>query len=118
MSLEQYVTAWTETQYHALIFQKLYPQRVHIVRYEDVIADPRATLGKICEKLDAEPAESLGEPTWNSNPLEEVYPWGTIRKATAAANKTTAEELSKEEIERVAIWTDQYLDVFDYRGIM
>lgn len=118
MSLEQYLTAWTTTQYHALIFQKLHPQRVHIVRYEDVIADPAATLGKICEKLGAKPAKSLGEPTWNSNALEEVYPWGTIRKATAEANKATAEELSKEEIERVAIWTDQYLDVFDYRGFM
>ncbi len=118
MSLERYLTAWVTNQYHALIFKKLKPQRVHIVRFEDVIADPVGTLGEICEKLGARAEATLNEPTWNGQALEEVYPWGTIRKATAAANKATAEELSSEEIELVRIWTEQYLDVFDYNGFM
>lgn len=118
MSLEQYITAWVTTQYHALVFRGLYPQRVHIVRYEDVIADPSIALGKICQELGLTVSDSLKEPTWNSDPLEEVYPWGTIRRATEAANKETAEELSAEEIERVRAWTGPYLDTFDYKGFM
>lgn len=114
MSLESYLTAWVATQYHALVFQKLQPDRVHIVRYEDVIEGPRKTLGKICEKLGLEASDSLDIPTWNRNPLQEVYPWGTIRKASPAANKLTAEELSGQEIDRVRVWAGHYLEVFNY----
>ncbi|MCL4539936.1 MAG: sulfotransferase, partial [Bacteroidetes bacterium] len=56
----------------------------------------------------------LETPTWNRNPLQEVYPWGTIRKASPAANKMTAEELSGEEIDRIRVWADHYLEVFNY----
>ncbi|MDQ7784129.1 MAG: sulfotransferase [Desulfomonilaceae bacterium] len=118
MSLERYITAWVTNQHHALVFKKLSPQRVHIVRYEDVISDPARTLGAICEKIGVRPGALLEEPTWNGEPLEEVYPWGTIRKATAEANKATAEELSSEEIDLVRVWTESRLDVFDYGSFM
>jgi hypothetical protein len=112
--LESYLTAWVTTQYHALVFQKLQPDRVHIVRYEDVVEGPRDALGKICEKLGLDAAESLETPTWNRNPLEEVYPWGTIRKASPEANKMTAKELSAEEIAKIRVWAEHYLEAFNY----
>lgn len=118
MSLQRYLTAWVTTQYHALVFQKLYPAHVHILRLEDALEDPVGTLGGLCSQLGLKDAESLRSPSWNGNPLEEVYPWGTIRKASPAANMATAQELSTEEIERVRIWTEQYLDIFDYRGFV
>jgi hypothetical protein len=118
MSLENYLTAWVTTQFHALVFQKLHPDRLHVVRYEDVIEGPQETLGKICEKLGLEAADSLKTPTWNRNPLEEVYPWGTIRKASPAANKMTAEELSAEEIDKIRVWADHYLEVFNYTNFI
>lgn len=118
LSLERYLTAWCTTQYHALIFKKLYPERVHIVRLEDVLADPETVLGEVCAKIGIRVAETLAAPTWNGTVLEEVYPWGTIRRASPDANRATAEELSSEERERVAIWTEQYLDVFGYKGFL
>ncbi len=118
LSLERYLTAWVTTQYHALVFQKLWPDHIHIVRYEDVVADPEACLGKVCEKIGIASAESLRAPTWNAKPLEEVYPWGTIRKATIQANKTTAQELSGDEIESVRTWADVYLEIFDYKSFL
>ena len=118
LSLEGYLTAWVETQYHALVFQKIHPDRIHIVRYEDVIEAPRETLGRICAKLGLEASDSLEMPTWNRNPLEEVYPWGTIRRASPAANKITAEELSGEEIAKIRVWADHYLEVFNYTTFM
>jgi len=118
LSLEGYLTAWVETQYHALVFQKLHPDRMHIVRFEDVIEAPREKLGRICAKLGLEASDSLEMPTWNRNPLEEVYPWGTIRRASPSANKITAEELSGEEIDKIRVWADHYLEVFNYTTFM
>jgi hypothetical protein len=118
LSLEKYVTAWVTTQYHALVFRKFHPDRVHIVRYEDAIADPVNALGQVCPKLGLRAANSLGTPTWNSDPLEEVYPWGTIRKATAAVNRATADELTGDEIDRIRTWTDTYLEILDYKHFL
>jgi hypothetical protein len=114
LSLENYLLGWTLNQYYALLYREKYPERVHIVRAEDVMADPFGTLGAVCEKLGLERADSLKQPTWNGNALAEVYPWGTIRKATPEANRATAEELSPEERAEVRARAWQYLDVFDY----
>lgn len=118
LSLERYLTAWCISQYHALTFRKIYPERIHIVRLEDVLADPGGALGEVCKKVGIHTAETLTVPTWNGNVLEEVYPWGTIRRASSEANRATAEELSLEEKERVGMWTEQYLDVFGYKDFL
>jgi hypothetical protein len=75
-------------------------------------------LGDLCEKLGLERAESLKKPTWNGKELTEVYPWGTIRKATPEANLATANELSDEEKEQIRQMTWQYLDVFNYKNFL
>lgn len=118
LPLEKYVTAWVIAQYHALVFRKFHPDRLHIVRYEDAIADPVGALGRICLKLGLRAANSLQSPTWNSDPLEEVYPWGTIRMATAEANRATANELTGDEIDQIRKWTDTYLEIFDYKHFL
>lgn len=118
MSLAGYTLAWNLNQYYALLNQKKYPDRVHVLRTEDILADPQATLGALCEKLGLKAADSLATPTWNGNELEEVYPWGTIRQATSAANLATAKELSKKEMQEVAARTWQYHDAFAYKELM
>ena len=45
LSLANYMLGWTLNQYYALLFQQQFPQRLHIVRTEDVLADPRARWG-------------------------------------------------------------------------
>jgi len=118
MSLERYLTAWVITQYHALTYNRLNPDRVHLVRFEDVVADPQSTLGRVCSKLGLRASDSLQQPTWNGAALEEVYPWGTIRKASQEANKATAGELSKAEIEAVRVWAQPYVETFQYEGFI
>ncbi len=115
LALPQYLTGWATNQYHALIAKQLFPGRLHIVRFEDVIADPAGTLGDLCRRLGLERAESLDTPSWNGTPLSEVYPWGTIRQATREANLRTGRELSAEEADEVRVRADSYLDDFDYR---
>jgi len=118
LSLQHYMLGWVMNQFYALLFKEKFPDRLHIVRAEDVMADSRKTLGAVCDKLGLETSESLAKPTWNSVELEEVYPWGTIRKATPDANRATAAELSTQEREEIARLTAQYLDVFDYKGFL
>jgi len=118
MSLQRYLTAWVITQYYALAYSRLNPDRVHLVRFEDVVADPQGTLGKVCSTLGLQASDSLQKPTWNGAALEEVYPWGTIRKASPEANKATADELSKAEIEAVRVWAQPYLETFKYEGFI
>src|SRR6185295_13188271 len=65
LSAQHYLTGWALNQYHAQLFQKQFPDRLHIVRAEDVMADPGQALGAVCAKLGLEPAESLKRPSWN-----------------------------------------------------
>jgi hypothetical protein len=118
LSLSDYMNGWTLNQYFALLFKEKYPDRMHIVRTEDVMSNPHRTLGSVCETMKLEAADSLKTPTWNSNPLDEIYPWGTIRRATPEANRATAMELTPAECDEVRARAWQYLDVFDYKGFL
>jgi hypothetical protein len=119
LSLDAYMLCWTINQQHALLHHRRTPDRMHIVRAEDVMASARDALGPVLRALDLEDdVPSLAAPRWNSKTLEQVYPWGTIRTPTGDANLATANELSAEEIARVAEWADPYLDVFGYRSFL
>jgi len=118
MSLESYMLGWTLNQHYALLAQKKFPDRVHIVRAEDVMADSHGTLSKVLGKLGLDPAESLRASSWNGTKLTEVYPWGTIRTATPEANKATAAELNKAQIEEIRLRTWQYQDIFGYTNFI
>jgi hypothetical protein len=114
LSLQHYMTGWVTALAHARAFQRRYPDRLHILRFEDIIADPKKVLGGLCRSLGVAAADTLAAPTWNGAALEEVYPWGTIRRATAEANRATAEELSQAERDEVRLWAGPYLELMKY----
>jgi hypothetical protein len=118
LSLESYLLGWTLNQYHALLYRQKYPDRMHVVRLEDVLDSPQRALGSVLTKMGLDTAESLSTPTWNGSALEEVYPWGTIRRATGEANRQTARELSAAEVDEIRSRAWQYLDVFEYRDFL
>jgi hypothetical protein len=118
MSLENYTLAWTVNQYHALLFKEKYPQQVHIIRAEDLMADSFNTLKGVCERLGLEPSDTLNTISWNGTALEEVYPWGTIRKATLSTNRAAAHSLSERECQEIHLRAKPYLDSFDYKNIV
>jgi len=118
LSLDHYMLGWTLNQYFALVYKEKYPERMHIVRTEDVMANPYETLGGLLEKLGLEKAESLKTPSWNGEALKEIYPWGTIRNATPEANLATANELTNQEKDQIRSLTWQYLDTFDYKSFL
>lgn len=118
MSIEHYLSAWIQNQYYALLYKKKYPNRVHLLRTQDIMADPENTLGSLCEALGLERVKSLNTLTWNSMVLEEVYPWGTIRRASPEVNNATAEELSCQEREEIRWRTSDYLETFDFKNFI
>ncbi len=118
MSLEAYMLAWVVNQYSALRFRELAPGRVHIVRLEDSLRDPVQSLGAVCKAIGIEAGDTLRTPSWNGNALTEVFPWGTIRKATEEANRATAGELSPAERDAVRAAAGPYLETFDYKGFL
>lgn len=118
LSLENYMLGWTLNQYHALLFQTKEPDRVHIVRAEDVMRDSKAALTPICEKLGLESADTLTKFTWNGQDMKEVYPWGTIRTPTPGANLQTARELSQAQIDEIRSRARPYLETFDYQSFL
>jgi hypothetical protein len=118
MSLENYLLGWTLNQYYALLYKEKFPDRVHIVRIEDVMRDPRRTLGAVCEKLGLETADSLEKASWNGTEMKEVYPWGTIRTPTPETNLATAKELTPAQIEEIRLRARPWLETLDYKNLL
>jgi hypothetical protein len=118
LSLREYVLRWNINQQQALAARRRFPDRLHIVRAEDVMADSVATLGAVCERLGLSVADTLATPSWNGRPLEQVYPWGTIRSATPEANLATANELTEAEQEEVRDRAHDYLEPLGYESFL
>jgi hypothetical protein len=118
LSLSSYLLCWTLNQYFALLFRERHPGRVHIVRFEDVVAGPREALAGVFKTLGVEAGASVDKPTFNGDPLAEVYPWGTIRSATPEANRATALELTREEREEVRLRARPFLEPFGYESFL
>ncbi|MEZ5218991.1 MAG: sulfotransferase [Ilumatobacteraceae bacterium] len=102
LPLRTYVLQWALNQHLAHVTKAAFGDRMHIVRLEDVVEDSVAALRPLCDALGIDSADpALGRPSWNSKTIDQVYPWGTIRTATPAANLATANEL--EDAEKAAV---------------
>jgi hypothetical protein len=114
LSLGHYMTAWSVHQMHALAFASRFPGRVHVVRYEDVVADPVGTLSAVLARVGVGSSPTLATPSWNGGVLPQVHPWGTIRTPTPEANEATANELSAAETDEIRVRAEPFLAPFGY----
>jgi hypothetical protein len=101
ISLERYTWTWNLCQHMALTYAERYPNHFHVLRFEDLVADPRAAMTRLCGRLGLGFSETCLYPSWNGVQLEQVYPWGTIRVPTPEANFATMNELSADEKARI-----------------
>jgi len=111
LSLAAYMLGWMLNQHHALTARERFPDRLHILRTEDVL---EGALFELCERLGLERDDTLARPSWNGDELDEVYPWGTIRKAKPETNRATADELSDDERAEVRRRAGPYLEKLGY----
>jgi hypothetical protein len=106
LSLVRYTWTWNLSQHMALTYAEKYPHNFHIVRFEDIVADMKGTMARLCSKLNLAWSDTCTAPSWNGTELKQVYPWGTIRIPTPEVNVATMNELSeseKAEITRLSI---------------
>jgi hypothetical protein len=118
LSIDHYMTGWIMCQHYSRLFSEMFPDNYIVLRYEDIIKDPKKILGGALAKMGitATP-DSLTYPSWNSEKLEEVYPWGTIRIPTPEVNLKTAQELNKDEMKAIYARTKMYIEHFNYQEI-
>ncbi len=117
LSIQRYGWTWALMQHFALTLSKRYPDRFHILRFEDLVADPKTAMAGVAKKLGIGWSDTLLYPSWNGQKMGEVYPWGTIRSATTAANIATMNELDARQKAEIKSYTDTMLDFFDYRDM-
>lgn len=118
LPLEDYVLGWVLNQRAALLGVERFSERFHLVRLEDVLADPVAALGAVCAKLGLHSSDTLRTTTWNGKALSTVYPWGTIRTPTPEANRATASELNQEEQDEIRRRAQPYLELLGYSDFL
>jgi hypothetical protein len=114
LSLDRYTWTWNHAQHTSLVFRDRYPGRFHIVRYEDIVADTRATLSRLADDLGLGWSDTLTYPSFNGERLDNVYPWGTIVTPTPAVNIQTARELSDGETREIQVRTTFMRDALGY----
>jgi len=118
LSLEHYLLGWVLCQHHAKVTQALFPGRMHVLRYEDIIPHPEKTLGGLLKGIGLESSPTLARPSWNGKVMDSVYPWGTIRVPTPEVNRATAQELSPEEREEVRVRAGLFLGAWGYEDFL
>jgi hypothetical protein len=118
LSPERYAWTWAMMQHHALVFAKKFPDRFHVIRFEDLVADRRRTLGELVQKLGLEWNDALLTPSWNGRKMEQIYPWGTIRIPTTEANVATMNQLNAEQRSIIGGITSVMLPQFGYESMV
>ncbi len=117
LSLARYSWTWALMQHFALTLSQRFPDRFHILRFEDLVANPRETMGGVAKRLGLSWADTLLYPSWNGRKMGEVYPWGTIRKASTEANIATMNELDAGQKAEIRSYTSTMLPFFDYERL-
>jgi hypothetical protein len=114
LNLAHYLAGWCVNQMSALTYSAMFPNRVHVLRFEDIVADPVRVLGQFLARLGISSSPTLGRPSWNGKALAEVYPWGTVRIPTPEANRATADELSAAEKDEIRVRAGVLLERLGY----
>ncbi len=97
LSLARYTWTWNLCQHKALTYAERYPKNFHILRFEDLVANPKAAMTRLCGQLGLSYSDTCLYPSWNGVKLQEVYPWGTVRVPTPEVNVATMNQLGDEE---------------------
>lgn len=115
--LAKYIHIWNFVQLTALTYSQIYPKNFHIVRFEDLVRNPKQFFTQLTKKIGISYSPTLEYPSWNGRKLENVVPWGTIMTPSTQSNKQTKEELTKAEIEEIKRRTTHINKILGYDQI-
>lgn len=119
LPLRRYVMSWNIYHHVALMHHHRWPERFHLLRYEDLVARPREELTRLCERVGIDFSETMTYPSFNGRDISgQVYPWGTLVEATPEANMAALEELSDEEFGEIRDLSVEMVRCFDYEDLV
>lgn len=116
--LSKYLITWNI--YHSTVemYAKMFPQNVHIFRYEDLVEDKARFMQNVSEFIGVGYEETMLYPSWNGEEIKDnIAPWGTVLKSTREYNKTIIDELNEEEKEQIVFGTTALARHFKYDQI-
>lgn len=116
--IEKYIITWNI--YHSTVemYQKVYPDNVRIVRYEDLVSNKENTMRGLSDFIGVEFEESMLYPSWNGEEIKEnIAPWGTVLRSTEEYNKEIIEELTEAEKRTIISGTTALARQFKYDEI-
>ena len=119
LPMRRYVVTWNLYHHIALMHHHTSPDRFHILRYEDLVAEPEKALSGLCDKVGIAFSETMNYPSFNGRDIsKQVYPWGTVQKATTETNIATLNELSNQEFDFIRGYSTEMLKSFDYEDLI
>ena len=117
LSLSRYIQTWNMVQLFATNFANVYPKNVIIVKFEDLVENPKKFFTGLCEKLGIEFSDTMLYPSWNGKKLDNIYPWGTVQYTTVKYNLEKMKELSKDEHDQIKALTSYFNEHFGYENL-
>ncbi|WP_406868009.1 sulfotransferase family protein [Paraburkholderia fungorum] len=113
--LSKYLITWNI--YHSTVemYARMYPRNVKIFRYEDLVGDKEAFMRDVAGFIGVDFEKSMLYPSWNSVEIKDnIAPWGTVLKSTAAYNEEIIGELSDTEKKQIVQGTTALARHFKY----
>ena len=116
--LSKYLITWNI--YHSTVemYQKMYPQNIKIVRYEDMVYDKTKFMAELAAFIGIEFEDTMLYPSWKSKRIDaDIAPWGTVLRSTEEYNSKIIDELSEEEKKQITGGTMALAKHFGYGSI-
>jgi len=114
--IKKYLITWNIYHSTVSMYEKLFPNNVKIVKYEDLIENKEIFMNNLSSFLDIPFEKTMLYPSWNSIELKDnIAPWGTVLKSTKDYNYSIINELSTSEISIIKNATLPLTKYFGYQ---
>ena len=119
LSFKQYIISWNLYHHIVLMHKQIYPDNITILRYEDIVGNTEKTMRGLCQKLNISFSDTMLYPSWNGKDISDnIYPWGTINKATPSENKAVISRLTQQEIDEIVCYSKLMIKQFGYESFV
>ncbi|MEI7701466.1 MAG: sulfotransferase [Planctomycetia bacterium] len=93
----EYGTRWNMINSTAGTVRRCVPERMRIVRLQDLVSETRTVMSELCEWLNISFDDVLLSPTWRGKPIPLTGPFGGLRGASLQYEVACARLVSEED---------------------
>ena len=114
MDVGSYCRKWSLVNVLGFYFSRKYPGRVTTVPFEALLRERAATLRRVCAWLGVTYDSVLEVPTWNGEPIAELYPFGGVPVASIEHERECERSLSASERSVIAAETQAAMALYGW----